>query len=94
MNRTDLIDIRNALADDVPFIMSTWLRGLRYGGDNFFRKIKEGAYYRNYHLVVGKLLSSPGATCKVACLKESPDVILGYCASRPTLGGSVVVSFS
>ena len=90
MNRSDLVSVRDAVADDVPFLLSTILKGLLYGGDPYFRKIPQQLYYRNYHLVVERLLSAPGAVCRVACLKDSPDVILSYCAYRPTLGGSVI----
>lgn len=32
----------------------------------------------NYHQVVEKLITDPRNTVKVACLKDDPEIILGY----------------
>lgn len=76
MNKTDLIAIRDANPDDKNFIFSTWLRGLRYGND-WFELIDKDIYYKVYHKVLEKLLTS-GVEIKVACLKEDHGVILAY----------------
>ena len=73
---TNLITVRDANPDDKSFIFATWLRGLRYGNE-FFAAIHKATYFRNYHAILEKLLTS-GVTIKVACLKEDPSVILAY----------------
>lgn len=82
MNRDDLVEIRDARPNDKNFIFATWLRGLRYGND-WFGLIDKDVYYRVYHTVLEKILTS-GVSIKIACLKEDPDVILGYSVYKNT----------
>lgn len=77
MNKTDLVAIRDMEDGDRAFIFSTWLRGLRYGND-WFELIESGAYYTEYHRVIESLLGLSNVSVRVACLKEDPEVILGY----------------
>lgn len=76
-SKMDLIFIRPAVMADKPFILSTWLKGLRFG-NIWYRLIDDKIYFRVYHAVIEKLISTPGVTIKVACLKDDPEVILGY----------------
>lgn len=76
MNKYELIAFREANPDDKSFIFATWLRGLRYGND-WFELIEKATYFRVYHAALERLLTS-GVTIKVACLKDEPNVILGY----------------
>lgn len=55
--------------------MATWLRGLYYG-DTWYKDIPKDIFMKNYHDVLDHIMSN--ATIKIACLKEEPDVILGY----------------
>lgn len=84
IDKKDLIDIRDAIEDDLSFIFSTWLKGLRYGND-WFELIESSAYYENYHKTIQKILASDSTTVKIACLKESPGVILGYSVYRNSI---------
>lgn len=77
VDKKDLIAVRPGVEDDKAFIMSTWLKGLRYGND-WFELIEATAYYQKYHEAIERLLYFPDTEVKVACLKDSPDVILGY----------------
>lgn len=83
LNKHDLITIRGMQPDDWNFILSTWLKGLRYGND-WFGLIEAPVYYENYQRIIETLLRSPLTTVRVACLKDTPDVILGYSVSRGT----------
>jgi hypothetical protein len=69
--------IRQAVASDVPFIFSTWLKGLRYGNE-IFELVPAEIYFENYHRIIQNILASPSTQISVACLKEDKDVILGY----------------
>lgn len=73
------VTIRAAQESDLPFIFSTWLKGL-YHGNEFFSLINKEAYFSNYHAVVTQILMR--STVQVACLIEDPDVVLGYSVSK------------
>lgn len=77
MDKKDLIYTRDYVEDDHNFIMSTWLKGLKYGND-FFRDIQSKPYFETYHRALSGLIGRPDITIKVSCLKEDPSVILGY----------------
>lgn len=70
-----LYDIRDGKPEDVNFIISTFLRGLYYG-DTWFSIIPKEIFMANYKKVIIALLNN--ATVKVACLKDDPDIIIGY----------------
>ncbi len=67
--------------DDWNFILSTWLKGLRYGND-WFGLIEAPVYYANYQRHIESILQSPVTTIRVACLPDAPEVILGYAVMR------------
>ncbi len=72
-----LYDIRDFKEGDKALVLATFLRGL-YHGDSWFSFIPRKIFMDNYKHVADALLKSPKVTIKVACLKEDPDVILGY----------------
>ena len=67
--------IRNLEESDLPFIFSTWLKGL-YHGNLMFSKINQDLFYSKYHVVLENLLKQ--SSVMVCCLEDEPDVILGY----------------
>ncbi len=77
IDKKNLIAIRDGVPEDHAFIMATWLRGLYYG-DSWFSLINKDVFMTAYHLHLETLLKTPGITVKVACLKDDPEVILGY----------------
>jgi hypothetical protein len=90
MNKEDLIAVRDVRQGDIPFIFSTWLKGIYYGGDKFFRKIPKDVFFSNYHKVLERILQTPGVVVKVTCLKEDDDVLIGYCVYRQAAGVTVL----
>lgn len=72
-----LYNIRDFKEEDKNFILATFLRGLYYG-DSWYSFIPKELFMVNYKKVGLFLVENPGVTIKVACLKEDPDVILGY----------------
>lgn len=74
---TGLYQIRDSKPEDTNFILATFLRGLYYG-DSIFSKMDKQSFMKNYDKVALALVNSPKVTIKVACLKEDPDVVLGY----------------
>ncbi|GAC1503744.1 MAG: hypothetical protein NVS1B10_08880 [Candidatus Saccharimonadales bacterium] len=69
------IAIRASKDTDMPFVYSTFLRGV-YFGIPYFRQCDKVAFYKNYSAYLDALL--PKCAVKVACLADDPDVILGY----------------
>lgn len=81
LDKRDLIAVRLAMLSDKNFIMSTWLRGLKYGNE-WFKEIESSAYFKHYNPFIEKIISDPDAIIRVACLKDDPEVILGYSVSK------------
>jgi hypothetical protein len=77
LKKKDLIAYRGLHPNDMNFIYSTWLKGLRYGND-WFSFITKEAYFTFYHRIIELILNKPHVIIQIACLKEDPDVILGY----------------
>lgn len=78
---TEIMTTREGCLEDIPFILSTWLNGLKFG-NSWFNLIDKKIYFSVYHKVIEKILSKQGVIIKVACLKDAPDVILGYSVSE------------
>lgn len=72
-----LYDIRDGNNNDKSFILATFLRGLYYG-DSWFSLIPKHIFMDNYKHIAQLLVNNPNTVIKVACLKEDPNVILGY----------------
>lgn len=83
MQRADLVMTRLAAPEDVNFIFATMLRGLYYG-DSWFSKIPKDIFMAHYHKVIEALLTHPSTVVSVACLKDDPEVVLGYAIANKT----------
>ncbi len=70
-----LYNIRDYVAEDKNFILSTFLRGLYYG-DSWFSQMPKDVFMHHYKLFAEKLLTI--SNVKVACLPDDPSVIIGY----------------
>jgi len=77
INKKDLIAVRKMEPGDINLIYATWLKGLYYGND-VYGFIDKNVYMENYHRVIEVLLTRPTVTVNIACLKEDPEVVLGY----------------
>lgn len=78
---TGLYDIRDVKPSDNNFILATFLRSLYYGYDEnspYFRLIPKEIFWANYKPIAEAMVQPGRVTIKIACLKEEPDVILGY----------------
>lgn len=76
-NFIGLYDIRDGKPEDHNFILATFLKGL-YFGDSWFSLIPRAIFMDNYKKVAEALVISSKVVIKIACLKEDPDVIIGY----------------
>jgi hypothetical protein len=76
-NFEGLYDIRDYDEKDKSFIMATFLRGLYYG-NSWFNLIPKHIFMTNYKVMADVLVGGSKTVIKVACLKEDPNVILGY----------------
>ena len=82
--RLDNIVIRNGVVDDLPFIFSTWLKGLRYG-NSYFKNIDKNVYFEHYKRIISTYLQQPISTISIDCLEDDKDVVLGYCVRRAAI---------
>ena len=73
---TAAFDLRPFDADDTAFMFKTWLRSYRYAPPS--RGIGNDDFYTGHHAVIERILDRPSTRIVVACLPESPTVILGY----------------
>jgi hypothetical protein len=76
------IKTRPFKAEDKAFVMSTWLKG-QYYGHPYFSEMNKAAYNSQYGAYIEALLSKSEIKVVVACLREDPDVILGYAVLGP-----------
>lgn len=72
-----LYDIRDYKKEDSNFIVATFLKGLYYG-DSWFSQVPKDIFMTNYKTVAEALVRGDKTVIKVACLKDEPDVIIGY----------------
>ena len=87
----DAIVVRNFTASDRNFILATWLRGLYYG-DTWYTSIPKAIFMENYHRILERFLSHSSVSIKVACLKDDPEIILGYSVTRQMKHGEADIS--
>lgn len=73
----NLVEIRNGIVTDKDLIHATWLRPLYYDND-LFGEIDRDQYFKTYDQVIKKILERPAIWVRIACLRDDPDVILGY----------------
>lgn len=72
-----LYALRDGTEEDHALVYATFLRGMYYG-DSWFSLIPKDIFMDNYKVFMSELINSPNTIIKVACLREEPDVILGY----------------
>lgn len=74
--------IREGKVADVPLILSTWLRGLRYG-NKYYGAMDAKSYFTNYKRVIEHIISK--SVVLVACDDDDEDTIFGYAVVEPGL---------
>lgn len=77
MIKSELVAIRGGTEVDKNFVYATFLRGLYYG-ETHFSEIPKQIFMENYHNKIATILENPATIFIIACLKEDPEVILGY----------------
>lgn len=73
--------LRNIQESDIAFVYSTWLKGLRYGNDTF-KQMKADTFFKHYEAVLDSYFKRPYFKVVIACLKDDPDIILGWAATE------------
>lgn len=81
VDKSELVTIRDLVEEDKAFIYATFLRGIYYG-DTLFGEIPKDVFMTEYHKIIENILATPNRKVRVACLKEDPNVILGYSVSK------------
>lgn len=76
----NLITVRDGVVTDHDFILSTWLKRLYHDNDDksYIGEMESDDFYKNYERVIKYILTKPAVWVRVVCLKDDPDVIIGY----------------
>jgi hypothetical protein len=76
-DRQDIAEVvvRPMVETDRSFVLATWLNSYRHGAPAT-RKLSTDLYYRHHHPLAEAALTR--STVSVACLPDTPNVILGY----------------
>lgn len=77
ITKSSLITIRPGEFDDLNFIFASWLKGLRFGS-KWHKDIDQDVYFQGQHRVIEKIIEDPATEIRIACLKDTPEVIVGY----------------
>ncbi len=83
--------IRQAQQDDVPFIMSSWLKSFRDKDQGFAEGCPNRIFYACHHRVVEVLL--PRSMVVVACDENDPRTIVAWACYERGDGGCLVVHY-
>lgn len=73
--------LREANINDRNFLFTTWIKGL-YHGNEYYRDINFDIHFRNYKLIIENILQRPNINIHVLCIKESPEIIIGYAVTE------------
>lgn len=68
------IDFRDARAEDIAFITSTWLNAC--WNSKKYKDMKKSVFMENHHKAIQKRMNN--FSCIVACDPQDPYVIFGY----------------
>lgn len=75
---TGLYDVRDFKPEDTNFILASLKNGVYYG-DERFKNVDKREFMKGYEPIANKMIfDTRYNVVKVACLKDEPDVILGY----------------
>ncbi len=77
VNKEDILQIRPIKPEDEAFVYSTWLQNL-YANTRWRTQPTRKAFFK-YHDVIEHILRKAGTSVNICCLKDDPDVIVGYC---------------
>ncbi len=69
--------LRSPHQADKNFVLSTWLKGQRFGNIHF-RAIPSDAYYEKQTELIMDILSTPGIRMTIACDEARPEWIIGF----------------
>lgn len=73
--------IRPFLETDRNFILSTWLKGQRFG-NFYFNEVPQDIYYKEYAAIITRTMALPGVEIIVACDRADPSWVWGFAVVR------------
>ena len=83
--------IRNLQLEDIPRVMSDWLRS--YRREKELRHVPNPVYFHYHHALVGSLITDERVLWGVVCPSDQPNLIAGFCAAEPLGGGPLLVHY-
>lgn len=85
------IDIREAVAEDVPFLYDTWLRSYR-DGSRTAKQVNGKLYFDSQRKVIDRIISTPGCSTLVAVNPSDHGQIFGWLCGE-ALQQSIVLHY-
>lgn len=85
-----MIELRGAEPNDLAFIMSTVLRGLRFGNP-YFEAMDADSYYASKKEEITAILCQPDVSVRVACDSDDREWIAGYVIAKVEDSGANIV---
>ncbi len=73
---SQMFKVRSAKAEDLPFILNSWLK--RYRDAISVRLVTDRVYYEKQNFVIKKILAAEGLRVLVACDPQDENLIYGY----------------
>jgi len=93
MQTTDLLPIPNdktdwalrlAVPNDLPFIYDSWGKTMKDHSE-LGRKIKSSVFFGGMVQIIDRLLSQNQSKTLLSCLRDDPEIILGYVVYEPKI---------
>jgi len=76
----EAIDLRSSHADDIAFIIASWLRSYKHKS-SFAKRIQHNIFYKWHEQVIKRILDRSAVL--VAHMKDEPEIILAYIVFEP-----------
>ncbi len=89
MSEAIQVVVRPAELEDQAFILSSWLRGQRFGNAYpthlmpfYFERVPSDAYYEGYKEVINRIVCMPGMLVDVAADIKNRNWVVGFAVYR------------
>lgn len=88
LNKSEVLTMREYKKEDEAFVYSTWLQNL-YANTRWRTAITRKDFYK-YHAVLEVILAKPSTTVRICCLKDDPEIIVGYSVYEKTPADTIL----
>jgi GNAT superfamily N-acetyltransferase len=79
------IATRPAVADDLAFVFSTWLKGYRYGSSFGRGGMRNSVFYPAHREILEAILGREATDVLIASVADTPGIDVGYLVYEPNV---------